>query len=226
MSQITVIIPAYNAKKTIDACLQSIYQQTFASVTIVVVNDGSTDQTAAILEKHQHRITIVNQHNKGASAARNAGAKIATSPYLLFCDADIELEPMILERMYTALEHNKQVSYAYASFYFGGKLFKLWPFDPKRLQQMPYIHTTSLIRTIHFPGFDEKLKRFQDWDLWLTMYEQNHSGVFIDETLFKVHTGGTMSTWLPAWLYQFPWLPAVQKYKTAEAIIKHKHNIV
>lgn len=225
MSKITVVIPAYNAAETIKPCLESIYNQTFDNVKIVVVNDGSTDDTANILAKHQERITIVTQDNKGASVARNAGAKIAASPYIIFCDADITLVPHALETMHDALEKHPTASYAYSSFYFGKELFKLWPFDAQKLKQGPYIHTTSLIRTETFPGFDEKLKRFQDWDLWLTMLKRGYTGIFITEPLFTVKTGGTMSNWLPKWAYAFSFLPAVKKYNEAKKVIVEKHHL-
>jgi len=88
-----------------------------------------------------------------------------------------------------------------------------------------YIHTTSLIRKKHFPGFDKKLKRFQDWDLWLTMLDRGYKGKFIPEILFQVKPGGTMSKWLPKGVYKLPFLKQVQKYKEAEKIIKAKHKL-
>jgi len=81
---------------------------------------------------------------------------------------------------------------------------------------------------VWLPGFDEKLKRFQDWDLWLTMAEAGHHGVWLNQFLYKVNTGGaqTMSHWLPSSAYKFlPFLPAVKRYNLAKAIIIKKHNL-
>ena len=132
----------------------------------------------------------------------------------------------MLEVMLSTLEKNPQASYAYSSFKYGFKIFKLWPFDAEKLKKIPYIHTTSLIRREFFPGWDENIKRLQDWDLWLTMLEQGRAGVWINKILFKARGGGTISSWLPSFAYKlFPFLESVKKYKAAEEIIRKKHGI-
>lgn len=225
MAQISIVIPVYNASKTLDQCLRAIYNQTYGNFGIIAVNDGSTDGSRRILERYSDRITIIDQPNAGAAIARNSGAKIVKSPYIIFCDADVILEPDCLEKMLDALQRHPEASYAYCSFYFGKKLFKLWPFDAEKLRKIPYIHTTSLILTEHFPGFDKKLKRFQDWDLWLTMLERGYAGYFIDEVLYRIISGGTMSNWLPKISYYLPFLPGVRKYVEAKRIIEAKHKL-
>ncbi|MFA6410616.1 MAG: glycosyltransferase family A protein [Candidatus Buchananbacteria bacterium] len=225
MPQISVVIPVYNAQKTLEKCLQSIFNQTFKDFEIIAVNDGSTDQSQKILENHQAKIKIINQKNQGAPAARNAGARQATGSYLIFCDADIFMQPNMLESMWQTLNAHPQSSFCYSDFKFGWKVFKLWPFDKEKLKKMPYIHTTSLIRKQDFPGFDENLKRFQDWDLWLTMSEQGKSGWYLPKTLFTVFASGTISQWFPKSFYNFPWLKRVKQYQVAEKIIKQKHNL-
>ena len=224
MPLISVVIPAFNSQKTIARCIASIGAQTLKDFEIIVVNDGSTDATKRIVAAI-NTVTLINQTNLGAAAARNRGTKEARGNFIIFCDADIVAEPTLLQAMYNALQKTPTASYAYSSFKFGHKTFKLFEFDPARLKRMPYIHTTSLIRREHFPGFDERLKRFQDWDLWLTMFESGHTGIFVDEVLFQVTAGGTMSQWLPKIAYQLPFLPQVKAYHQAETIIKSKHRI-
>lgn len=226
MSQlVSIIIPAYNAERTLERCLQSVVAQTHQPLEIIVVNDGSTDDTAAILTKWQGKIKIIQQANGGAPAARNAGWRASTGEYLLFCDADVTLSSQAIERMLSALESDPKASYAYSSFKFGWKTFTLWPFDGSKLRQMPYIHTTSLIRREAFTGFDESLQRFQDWDLWLTLLGQDCQGVWVPEILFTVSSGGTMSRWVPRVFYRLPWLPSVRRYQAAENIIRLKHKL-
>lgn len=252
---ISIVIPAYNAERTISRCLESVFAQTYNNFEVIVVDDGSTDGTNGKLQitnnKFGNRIKIVQQEHKGAGAARNRGFQEAqghpsvVSSYLLFCDSDIVLRRDCLEKMVQALEEHLGASYAYSSFKFGWKTFKLWPFDAARLRKMPYIHTTSLIRwsalakdspsslqrTVLGGPFDESVKRLQDWDLWLTMLEQGHTGVWIPEVLFRViSTKGTMSTWLPSFAYKMPkWLgiqsKVVARYNEAVARIKEKHNL-
>jgi hypothetical protein len=94
---------------------------------------------------------------------------------------------------------------------------------------MPYISSMSLVRTKDFPitGWDENLKKFQDWDLWLTIGEQRGKGIWIDQPLFSACANGTMSSWLPSFAYKFlPFLPTVMKYKKAVRLIKEKHGLL
>lgn len=222
---ISVIIPIYNAAETLEQCLRGVFNQTYKNFEIIAVNDGSNDKSAEILRKYNDKIKIINQSNAGAATARNAGAKVALGDYLIFIDADSTLNKSLLEKMLNALQKNSQVSYAYCAFKFGVKNFHLWPFSSERLKKMPYIHTSSLIKKSAFPGFDQTLKRFQDWDLYLTMLENGHIGTFIPEILFSIKDNGTMSSWLPKFFYKFSFLPSVKKYKEAEKIIKKKHNL-
>ncbi|MFA5021950.1 MAG: glycosyltransferase family A protein [Patescibacteria group bacterium] len=225
MPQISIIIPVYNAQKTLEKCLQSIFSQTLNDFEIIAINDGSTDASLKILENYQAKIKIISQTNQGAPIARNNGAKVANGDYLIFCDADIIMMPTMLELMLKTLQSYAKASYCYSDFKFGFKTFKLWPFDENKLKQIPYIHTTSLIKKEHFPGFDPSLKRFQDWDLWLTMLEQGHKGQYLAQTLFTIKSGGSMSQWLPKFLYNFPWLKRVKEYNLAKKIIKDKHHL-
>lgn len=232
---ISIIVPVYNGEKTLEATLNSIVNQTNTDFEIIIINDGSKDNTVSVFErfiknnKLKNNYYFINQDNKGAPAARNKGWQESKGNFLFFCDADAILKPNILEKMKQALEENKNSSYAYSSFYWGKKIFKSWPFDAEKLKKIPYIHTMSLIRRSDFPvtGWDENIKKFQDWDLWLTMLEQGKTGVFINEVLFKIQPVGIISSWLPSFAYKlFPFLPRVKKYKKAVEIIKKKHNLL
>ncbi len=225
---ISIIIPVFNAAKTLRACLASIEVQTYRDYEIIAVNDGSTDGSLAILQNYDKRITVIDQDNHGAPAARNAGVAYTRGEYILFCDADITLSKLALEKMQASLTAHPEVAYVYSDFRFGWKTFRVPNFDGELLKQMPYIHTTSLIRKSDFPGFDVALKRFQDWDLWLTLLAQGKTGLHIPEILFKVRSGGTMSSWLPSFVIKSPLfknIAGVKKYDDAKAIIKQKHRL-
>ncbi len=157
------------------------------------------------------------------------------SQFLLFSDADVIFKKDCLEKMSKLLQQHPEVSYVYSSFKFGWKIFPSFDFDPERLKKMPYISMISLIRREHFPGFDEKLKKFQDWDLWLTMLEKGYKGIRIPEILFTVKPRKIgISAWLPTFLYQLPWhiFPfklfkpkAIKNYEERLKIIKEKHKL-
>jgi glycosyltransferase involved in cell wall biosynthesis len=229
---ISIIIPVYNQAEHLDNCLASIKKQTHDNYEIIIIDDGSTDDIGEVIKKYKRifrlNLSYFDQENRGASVARNRGAKIAKGEYLIFCDADVIMEPEMLELMLTALKNNPQAGFCYSSFLWGNRKFILWPYSEIKLKQMPYINTCSLIRREYFPGFDENLKRFQDWDLWLALAESGRSGVWVDKILYQVNTAGaqTMSRWLPSLAYKLlPFLPSVRKYNLAKEIIKKKHNL-
>lgn len=189
-------------------------------------SDNQTDSVNS--QPTANHYLFINQSNAGAPAARNRGAREAQGDFLFFCDADAVLEPAALETMLNALSANPSAAYAYSSFYWGRKLFKAGEFSAEKLKAGPFIHTMSLIRRADFPagGWDEKIKKLQDWDLWLTMLEQGKVGLGIDQVLFTVSPGGTISSWLPSFAYKYlPFLPAVKKYHAAVKIIKDKHGL-
>ncbi|MFA6171879.1 MAG: glycosyltransferase family A protein [Patescibacteria group bacterium] len=231
---ISVIIPLYNQAKNLPSCLESILIQTIPELEVIIVDDGSSDQSRAVAESYKKKFgekdisfrLLNHDMNKGAPAARNTGFRSSKGEYLFFCDADVVLSQEALSSMLNALNSNPKASFAYSSFWWGRKLFKLFPFDREKLEEFPYINMMSLMRRECFPGFDESLKKFQDWDLWLTITKGGKIGVWIGRPLYRVRPGGTMSDWLPGFAYRlFPFLPAVKKYKKAMIIIKNKHGL-
>ncbi len=251
---ISIIIPHYNHTRALAKCLNSIAAQTWRDFEIIIVDDGSGEAERLILQKmlrsygtnhgttqeearfygtdREMAIRIIWSKHRGANVARNTGAAEARGEYLLFCDADIIMRPDMLEIMMKTLEAHPAAAYAYSSFRFGWKIFHLWPFDETKLKQNNFIHTTSLLRREHFPGFDEKITRLQDWDLWLTILKRGGWGIWIPEILFKVilhHKG--KSFWLPSFFYKIPWLKfgiriaALQDFNQAKKIILEKHKL-
>lgn len=232
MKRISVIIPCYNHASSIGACLESVFAQTYPAIEIVVVDDGSTDDLESALASYPGRFRFIRQENRGGPAARNRGFRESTGDLVLFCDADIVWTKDAFAAMAAALEAHPEAAYAYASFRFGWKAFRGGPFDAERLKKHNYIHTGSLIRRQRFSGFDESLKRFQDWDLWLTMLERGDSGIWIPRELCRVMTKrGGISSWLPKFAYRIPWARfgwkpgRVQAYETAAEIIMKKHHL-
>lgn len=228
--KISVIIPVYNGADKIVACLNSVFNQTYNNLEVIVIDDGSTDNLLLALTSCKNTLTILHQENRGAPAARNYGFKISTGELVIFLDADILLTPSALEKMYLALKTDQEAAFAYCSFRFGWKKFKLWPFNYEKLKQLPYIHTSALMRREVFPGFDESLKKFQDWDLFLTIAERGGRGVFIKQVLFRVMSGGTMSAWFPKIFFKLPFKTQkikdqIAKYDQAKEIIRQKHGI-
>lgn len=107
---ISIILPAYNAEKYISRILDEILSQTFSNYETIIINDGSTDATEAIIdlyaEKNKNRFVALHQKNAGVSAARNAGINAAKGKYLCFIDVDDEIKPSFLENLFTAAIEN------------------------------------------------------------------------------------------------------------------------
>jgi glycosyltransferase involved in cell wall biosynthesis len=96
-SSVTVIIPAYNSENSLGQAVESVLSQNCESTEIIVVNDGSTDQTAEVTRSYKERIVYLEQSNAGQGAARNAGLKVATGEFIAFLDADDYWLPGFLE---------------------------------------------------------------------------------------------------------------------------------
>lgn len=108
--KVSVIIPAHNAQRYIGACLESVMAQTLKEIQIICVNDGSTDKTQECIRsymKRDERISLVNQENQYAGAARNNGKKAACGEYLVFWDADDLFEADALEEMYRQIRKDE-----------------------------------------------------------------------------------------------------------------------
>ena len=102
MCEFSVIVPYYNAEDTLAKCIESIICQENANFQLILINDGSSDNSYDIANKyaqHDSRIVLLNQSNKGQGAARNAALDIAVGEYIVFVDADDYLEPEVLHRI-------------------------------------------------------------------------------------------------------------------------------
>jgi glycosyltransferase involved in cell wall biosynthesis len=108
---VSIVIPAYNAAATLDETLQSVRSQTYRALEIIVVDDGSTDDTRAIAERHaavDNRVQVFTQDNAGVAAARNAGWRRARSDLIAFLDADDLWAPTKIEQQIDALRRRGQ----------------------------------------------------------------------------------------------------------------------
>ncbi len=106
---VSIMIPAYNAEKYIGRCLQSLIEQTYQDIEIVVVNDGSKDSTKQICEEYaakDARVRLITQENGGEGAARNTGLKESRGKYLCFVDADDYVKPEFVENMINMQKDN------------------------------------------------------------------------------------------------------------------------
>ena len=213
MPQISVIIPAYNAERTIIETIQSVQQQTFQDFEIIVINDGSKDQTVELVQSIQdERLQIFSYENGGLPVARNRGISHATSEFIAFLDADDLWTADKLQLQLTALEQNPKAGVAYSWTCFmdvdeQGKPLSFLP-SPRysfagnvyeKLLVSDFIHTCSntLIRqeAIESTGeFEPTLRSCEDWDYWLRLSARWHFVVVSKHQILYRRTPGSLSS--------------------------------
>lgn len=180
----SLIIPAYNAERYIAQTLDSVVAQTMLPREIIVIDDGSTDATSAVVSGYEDRgVTLIRQQNQGASAARNRGMAIAQGEFVLFLDADDRLLPTAIERFSRAFEDWPHTCAAYGNArtidQLGNPLGpETRPVFGKRpsgqvletlLQQNFILNGAICIKTSHLKEagfFDESLTLMEDWEFW------------------------------------------------------------
>lgn len=111
-SLVSIVIPVYNGQNHIRKCIESLLKQTYENIEIVVVNDGSSDNTDLVLDdvqKEDQRIRVVNQENKGVSYARNVGITFANGEYLLFVDSDDSLKENAIETIMKSIDNDSDL---------------------------------------------------------------------------------------------------------------------
>jgi glycosyltransferase involved in cell wall biosynthesis len=187
VATVDVIIPAYNAAKYLQAAIESVIAQTFQDWRIVLVDDGSSDNTAAVvapfLDRLGSRMSYILQENSGVSAARNAAMRASTSEFIALLDADDVWLPCRLSASIEVLSARPQAGLAYGLITFidsegrVGKTFAgnrmhaegfIAPYIYMRKVELPSPTITFRRRCIDEVGvFDESMRATEDRDLWL-----------------------------------------------------------
>ncbi|MEQ9553739.1 MAG: glycosyltransferase [Coleofasciculus sp. G3-WIS-01] len=186
MSLISVIIPAYNAEKTIEETVESVLNQTFTDFELLIIDDGSQDSTLDIIKRiSDPRIQVFSYPNGGANISRNRGLAQAGGEYVAFLDADDLWTPDKLEAQLSALQTNPQAAVAYSWTSFidesgnflhkgicstdtGNVYAKLLLVNFLESGSNPLIRRQALVK---IDGFDESLPACQDTDLYLRLAE-------------------------------------------------------
>lgn len=117
MPLVSIVIPAYNCEKTIAETLDSVFQQTYRNIQIIVVNDGSTDRTLDVISHYSNRITLITKTNGGVADARNVGMRMAGGEFISFCDADDVWAPQKIEQQIIYLQKHPDVGMVYCGWH-------------------------------------------------------------------------------------------------------------
>ncbi len=200
-SSVSVIIPSFNRASVLPRALDSVLAQTHEAAEIIVVDDGSSDGTNALIERDYPGVKLLNQGNQGVSSARNAGASVSTGEWLAFLDSDDEWLPEKLSYQLTCARDNPHISLIHSD--------EIWIRRGVRVNQMRkhrksggQIFEYCLPRCVISPsavmmskalfdrlgGFDEDLPACEDYDLWLRVCHQ-YEVAYIEHPLILKYGG-------------------------------------
>jgi len=180
---VSVIMPAFNSARFISQAVQTVLAQTYPHIELIVVDDGSTDETEAVLAPYTQRIRLIHQVNQGASAARNTGIQAAQGTYITFLDADDLMMPDKIAIQITVLETRPDVGLVYSGWQYveEDNLRVVGEMRPRQegnvladllLRRMFLIPGAVMMRRDLFTQvglFDVNLIVAEDTDLWIRL---------------------------------------------------------
>ncbi len=194
MPKVSVIIPCYNHGRYIHEAVNSVLNQTYHDFEIIIVDDGSTEEsTVTILKKlTKPKTRVIHTSNQGLAAARNNGISKSVGEYILPLDADDKIEPDYLRKASELLDRDQELGIVYCQAEFFGQrkgLFYLNEFSIKNMLLDSRIFCSALFRRedwVRTGGYNPNMIHgWEDWDFWLSIIEKNRKVFMIPEVLFK-----------------------------------------
>jgi glycosyltransferase involved in cell wall biosynthesis len=182
MPLVSVVIPSYNAARYVRAAIDSVLQQSFTDFEVLVVDDGSTDDTRAVVSEYGHPVRYLHKPNGGVSTARNHGIAASTGRYVALLDADDTWFPPKLERQLEAMARAPGIRLSSTGYRFvDDELRPLRDARPQHFENSfegPLLHgVVSSVSTLvaertlfdEVGGFDPQLSQCADWDMWIRL---------------------------------------------------------
>ena len=201
IGNISVVIPTYNRRQTIGRSIDSVLNQTLFPSEIIVVDDGSTDGTSDYIQSNFPSIRLLQQPNKGVSAARNKGVRCADANWIALLDSDDEWFPQKLEKQVMTLSQNPDIKFCHTEEIwirngvrvnqmkkhqkYGGHIFNKC-LDMCRISPSSVLFHRSILDDVGY--FDKDQKVCEDYDLWLRI-TANYTILFLDRPLIKKYGG-------------------------------------
>ncbi|MCP4481627.1 MAG: glycosyltransferase [bacterium] len=197
MPLISIIIPTYNRALLLKEAIDSVLSQTFQNFELIIIDDGSTDNTKNICKEHQS-IRYIYQNNQGVSAARNKGIALASAKFIAFLDSDDLWLPMKLEKQLKFFSNNPQtlITQTNEKWLRDGKIISQKKHHQKKsenifersLASCLISPSTIMVRKKIFEEvglFDERLPACEDYDLWLRITYKYSVPLIKDELTIK-----------------------------------------
>ena len=193
-SLVSIIIPCYNQAQYLEESVQSAVDQTYPNIEIIIVNDGSSDNTQEVAEELQKRypdtIRIVTQENQGISEARNTGIRESLGEYILPLDSDDILDPKIISKyVNTMIQNSADIVYSDLQRFEKNQDIRLRkPFSENNILYENLPHGSSLYRKEVWAknkGYKQNMKEgYEDWEFWINAYKHNFTFHHLPEVLF------------------------------------------
>ncbi len=193
---VSVIIPCHNYGSYLAECIDSVLRQSFRAWEIIIINDGSTDDThevaQSILERFpDHAIRYYKQKQRGIVQPRNRGVTLAKGEFILPLDADDLISPKFLERTVAHLRSRPNLGYVSTKTLFFGSINKIWPnepFAPLALLATNQQTNTTLYRKAMWQdvgGYEERMIHgYMDWEFWIRCTKNGWLGEQLEEPMF------------------------------------------
>jgi glycosyltransferase involved in cell wall biosynthesis len=186
-----VAIPCYNYGAYVGEAVESALNQTYPRVEVIVVDDGSTDDSASVVASFGERVSLVRQANAGPQSARNRAAREANGEYVVFLDADDLLRPDFVARAMAAFQQDQDpfLGFVYTQMEMFGRsqgVTAFPQFDVPTLLRENFIHASALVRTDlarRYPYDASARFGLEDWDFYLSLSERGYRGTLVDAPL-------------------------------------------
>ena len=193
---VTIGISCYDYGRYLAGAITSALEQTYSPIEVIVLDDGSTDDTRDVAESFGTAVDYVRREHAGVAASYNALISMATGDYLLFLDADDELHPLYVQELLGAYCNAKAqdfLAFAYCQFQVFGRerrITRYRDFDVASLRTSNYVNSAALLRVeaLHDVSFDAALDGLEDWDFFLTLADRGWRGQLVDLPLLRYRT--------------------------------------
>ncbi len=198
--KVSIIIPCYNSESHINDCIQSVLRQDYENIEVIVVDDGSSDNSLKVLSQYENDITIITQKNQGACVARNRGLSLATGEYIKFLDSDDYLANNIISSQAEQMDNLSEDEIVYGNYtlvypeieklHKNKKISKEFTteelINSDILTSTP-LHRKKLLEKIN--GFDPRFKHGQEWNLHVRLAAAGVKFIYSPENVYfyRIH---------------------------------------
>jgi glycogen synthase len=191
---VSIIVLSHNYGRFLADAIESALVQSYPSLEILVVDDGSTDDSLEVAARYQNKVRILSHPNMGLERTCNRGVEEARGEYFAFLSADDILESTYVEELFEALQRSSDASFAYCRMRrFGAQtgLMRCFPYSAYILAlRTNYVNGSALTRRADYlavGGLSEELAEYalEDWDFWLKLLEQGKRGTYVRAPLLR-----------------------------------------